>query len=99
MTPVRAEAAATTEEQRYTWSSFVPLRPGKFRLKARRLFTPADGTGPGPGHAPQVDSEITAPAARRSAASPSRAITSKTRWLPGKSTKATDQVTFRPLTA
>jgi hypothetical protein len=29
-----------TGEQRYTWSSFVPLRPGKLRLKARRLLPP-----------------------------------------------------------
>src|SRR5213593_1046475 len=37
MVPVSADAAATSDEQRYTSSPFTPLRPGKFRLKARRL--------------------------------------------------------------
>jgi len=47
----------------------TPLRPGKFRLKARRLFTPAAGTWPMPAHEPHVDSDTVAPAASRSVSS------------------------------
>ena len=49
-----------------------------------------------PAQAPQVGSEIVAPAASRVASSPSRAITSRMRWLPGKTTKETDGATVRP---
>src|SRR5262249_1794677 len=66
MTPVSAEAAATSDEQRYTSSPFTPLRPGKLRLNARRLRVPAAGTWPMPAHEPHVDSDTSAPAARRS---------------------------------
>src|SRR5437867_1921964 len=62
ITPVSAEAAATVDEQRYTSSPFTPLRPGKFRLKARRLFVPAAGTWPMPAHDPHVGSDTLAPA-------------------------------------
>ena len=42
-----------------------PERPGKLRLKARRLRPPEAGTWPMPAQAPQVGSEMVAPAARR----------------------------------
>src|SRR5262249_56887734 len=74
MTPVSAEAAATSDEQRYTSSPFTPLRPGKLRLNARRLRVPAAGTWPMPAHEPHVDSDTRAPAASRSASTPSRAL-------------------------
>src|SRR5216117_1498113 len=97
MTPVSAEAAATSDEQRYTSSPLTPLRPGKFRLNARRLFTPAAGTWPMPAHEPHVDSDTVAPAASRSVSSPSRAMVSRILWLPGNRTNDTDGCTRRPL--
>ena len=49
-----------------------------------------------PAQEPHVDSETRAPAASRSASRPSRAIVSRIRWLPGKSTKEIDEWTRRP---
>src|SRR5437879_2180171 len=60
--PVSADAAATSDEQRYTSSPFTSLRPGTFRLKARRLRVPAAGTWQMPAQEPHVDSETRAPA-------------------------------------
>ena len=77
----------------------MPLRPGKFRLNARRLFVPVAGTCPMPAQEPQVGSETLAPAARRSASRPSRAITSRMRWLPGKTTRDTVGATCLPRSA
>jgi hypothetical protein len=48
MRPASAEAAAVSGLQRYTWSSFVPERPGKFRGTVRRLIRPLAGAGPIP---------------------------------------------------
>src|SRR2546422_10795184 len=45
MTPVIAEAAATSDEHRYTSSPLTPLRPGHIRLKSRKLLSPASGPG------------------------------------------------------
>ena len=49
-----------------------------------------------PGQAPHVDSDTTAPAAMRSATSPSRAIVSRICSLAGKSTNDTSAWTRRP---
>src|SRR5262249_22600554 len=99
ITPVAADTAAVTGEHRYTESSPVPLRPGKLRLNARRLFVPVAGTWPMPAQEPHVGSETFAPAASRSVRSPSRAMTSRMRWLPGKTTKETVDATWRPCSA
>src|SRR5712691_9060419 len=96
MTPVSAEAAATSDEQRYTSSPFTPLRPGKLRLNARRLLLPWAGTWPIPPHDPQVGSDMVTPAASKSVSKPSRDMVSRMRWLPGNSTNDTDGCTWRP---
>ncbi len=57
---------------------------------------PAAGTWPIPAHEPHVDSDTVAPAASRSVSSPSRAIVSRIRWLPGKRTKDTEGCTRWP---
>ncbi len=74
----------------------MPLRPGKLRLNARRLRPPEAGTCPMPAHAPQVGSEMLAPAASRVVSRPSRAITSRIRLLPGKTTKVQEGAMRRP---
>src|SRR5262245_11679005 len=99
MTPVTADTVAVTGEQRYTASPAVPLRPGKLRLNARKLFVPVAGTCPMPAHEPHVGSETLAPAASRSASTPSRAMTSRMRWLPGNTTNDTDGATCLPRSA
>src|SRR5690625_624426 len=48
--PVSAEAAAVSGEHKYTLSSFVPERPGKFLGVVRRLFLPVAGACPIPIH-------------------------------------------------
>ena len=66
MRPVRAAAAAVDGEHRYTWSSAVPLRPGKLRLNVRSDGLPLTGAWPIPMHGPQIGSSIRAPAESRS---------------------------------
>ena len=60
------EAAATAGEHRKTWSSAVPLRPGKFRLNVRSEFEPEGGACPIPTQGPQAGSSIRTPAISRS---------------------------------
>src|SRR5262247_1485549 len=96
MTPVTADTVAVTGEQRYTASPAVPLRPGKLRLNARRLFVPVAGTWPMPAHEPHVGSDTLAPAARRSASNPSRAMISRIRALPGNTTSDSSEATRLP---
>ncbi len=53
ITPVKAEAAAVSGLHKYTWSSFVPERPGKLRGTVRRLIFPVAGACPIPMQPPQ----------------------------------------------
>ena len=66
ITPVRALAAAVDGEQRYTASSWVPLRPGKLRLNVRSDGCAFTGACPMPTHGPHTGSSIRAPAVNRS---------------------------------
>jgi hypothetical protein len=59
---------------------------------------PAAGTWPMPAHEPQVGSDTVAPVASRSASSPSRAIVSRMRWLPGNTTNEIEGCTCRSRT-
>ena len=65
-------------------------------MNARRLLPPLAGTWPMPAQEPQLGSETSAPAASKSASNPSRAIVSRMRWLPGKSTNETEECTRWP---
>src|SRR3990172_1186555 len=79
-------------------SSVETLSPTLSSTGATSVSSGGAATGTGLMLGPLATSTLAAPAARRSATSPSRAITSRIRWLPGKSTKETDGWTFRPLT-
>src|SRR5699024_5350801 len=48
ITPVRAEAAPLSGEDKFTLSSFVPERPGKFLGVVLKLFSPVAGACPIP---------------------------------------------------
>ena len=96
ITPVRALAAAVAGEHRYTRSSTVPLRPGKFRLKVRSDGRAATGACPMPTHGPHTGSSIRAPAADRSAYTPERMIVSRICRDPGVTVRATPGATEPP---
>jgi len=66
MTPFSIDTAAIAGEQSRPGRRFVPLRPGKFRLKVRSEFAPDGGAWPIPTHGPQAGSSIaTQPSAGR----------------------------------
>ena len=83
MTPAIAVAAPTSALDRYTRSSFKPLRPWKFRLATRSEFVPVAGTWPLPMQAPQVGSATLTPASSRSVTYPSRDNSSRSFLLEG----------------
>src|SRR5512136_1410947 len=83
MRPIRAAAAAVSHETRYTWASFVPLRPSKLRFEVRS-DTPFElGDWLLPMQKPHAHSSNRAPAAIRSPREPSALIACSTWREPG----------------
>src|SRR6266536_1481170 len=96
MAPASAVAAVVAGEARYTWSSTVPERPLKLRLKVRTLALPDGGAWPMPTHGPQAGSRILAPDRSRSSSTPEVVIAARIWRLPGETVAAVVAGTCRP---
>src|SRR3990172_694775 len=84
MTAFREVAAAVSGLHRYTLSSGVPLRPGKFRLKVRTDAPCVEGANPIPMHGPHATSSSLTPARMSFVMTPPRRHAIRTWREPGE---------------
>jgi hypothetical protein len=81
--PASAALAAVCGLTRYTWASWVPLRPSKLRLKVRAHTPLETGEPPMPMQGPQAHSRMRAPASSSTSSSPSAVSSFNTCLEPG----------------